>query len=47
MATKPSLPRLDPPPKDYKFDSNEFQRWFSDVVDQINEAFQNIEDSLP
>lgn len=47
MATKPVLSRLDPPPRDYAFDSDEFKRWLSDVVDQYNQAMQAIEDSLP
>jgi hypothetical protein len=47
VATKPTLPRLDPPPKDYKFESDEFKRWLSDIVDQYNQAMQAIEDSLP
>ncbi len=47
MATKPSLPRFDPPPKDAKFEDEGFQRWLSDFVDQFNQAMQAIEDSLP
>jgi hypothetical protein len=47
VATKPELPRIDPPPVDYSDLSPEMKRWLSDVTDIINQAFKQIEDSLP
>jgi len=47
VATKPVLSRLDPPPVDYSTLSPEMKRWLSYVTDIINQAFQDIEDSLP
>ncbi len=47
MATKPELIRFDPAPQNAAFDSDEFQRWLSNIVDQYNESMQAIEDALP
>lgn len=47
VATKPELIRFDPAPQNAAFDSDEFQRWLANIVDQYNDSMQRIEDALP
>ena len=47
MAEQTNLPRADPAPVEYIEDlEDEFKKWLSNLVDQMNAAWQQIDDVL-